>query len=101
MPPRNAPRGCSDEDSDYCMGVGLQIFLLLLVSTCAMGVYRVCIPMRFCASANKMRCTAPKMKTRAEDVLTIAACAILSFARDLVGWLTVALAVGHTNRPKG
>jgi len=27
------------------MGVGLQIFLFLLVSSCVMGVYRVCIPM--------------------------------------------------------
>lgn len=48
---RRAPRGCSDDDSDYCMGVGLQIFLLLLVSTCAMGVYRVCIPLRSSSSS--------------------------------------------------
>ena len=40
-------KSCCEEDSDYCMGVGLQTFLLLLISTCTFCVYRVCIPLAF------------------------------------------------------
>jgi ribosomal protein L40E len=38
-------KNCCEDDSDYCMGVGLQIFLAFLVSTCTFGVYRVVIPL--------------------------------------------------------